>query len=198
MQAKPHTARTLAQAAMLKPPATDYLEVAVDVRHYAQLLIEHRLWQESVTFMSHVIPAREAIWWAWYCTKKSFADVYPDDLQKGMATVEQWIAQPTEEHRMAAKKYAQRIDPMAAVTSVLEAISATGKMEDPLTGSTADPLPFFPAKFVNIAVVVSAYSPNPEEPEAVFMEYLKQSFEVANRIQAWSLYEAATPATATQ
>jgi len=103
--------------------------------------------------------------------------------------VEQWIAQPTEEHRIAAKKYAQRIDPMSAVAAVLDAIHATGKLEDPLSGATADAIPYFAAKFINAAVMVSAYAPKPEEPEAVFAEYIKQGLEVAKRIQAWSLYE---------
>lgn len=193
MQAKPQTARTLAQVAMLKPPATDHLDAALNVQHFIKLLIDHKLWHDTVNFMSHAIPAREGIWWAWYCTKQSFSDIYPDDLQKGMLMVEQWIAQPTEEHRLAAKKYAQRIDPMAAVTAVLEAISATGKMEDPLTGATADPLPFFPAKFINAAVMIAAYTPKPEDPESVFIDYIKQGLEVANRIQVWSQYESEQP-----
>jgi hypothetical protein len=45
------------------------------------------------------------------------------------------------------------------------------------------------SKFIFATAVASSYPPDPEKPEVTAGEYLKQAFEVANRIQLWSQYQ---------
>ena len=180
--------KEIAQQAILKPPATDHLPHAQNAKHFADLLIEHKLWMPALNYMAHAIPPREGIWWAWFCARKSILSKATPEEQKALSLAEAWIAQPTDENRRAAKAYAERIPSGSPPQCVLEAIAFMGELEDPITGNTAPAIPYMSAKFVAAAVVGASYIPNPEQPEIAAAEYLNQSFDVANRINLWSQY----------
>ena len=178
----------IAKQAILKPPATDYLPQAQNAKHYADLLIENHLWMPALNYMSHAIPAREGVWWAWYCVRKAVLPVATPEEQKALSLAEGWIALPNEDNRLAAKAYAERIPSGSPPQCVLEAIAFTGELEDPLTGKTAPAIPYMSSKFVAAAVVGASYIPDPENPEVTAVEFLKQAFDVASRINVWSQY----------
>lgn len=186
MQAR--TTKEIAQQAVLKPPATDYLLEAQNARHYAELLIQHQLWMPAINYMSHAIPAREGVWWAWFCARKAVLPKSTPEELKALSLAEAWIAQPNEENRRAAKSYSARIPSGSPPQCVLEAIAFSGELEDPITGKTAPAIPYMSSKFVAAAVVGASYIPDPLKPETAALEYLKQAFEVANRINLWSQY----------
>ncbi len=180
--------KEIAQQAILKAPAIDHLPQAQNARHYAELLIQHDLWMPAINYMSHAIPAREGIWWAWFCARKSVLAKATPDEQRALSLAEAWIAQPSEDNRRAAKFCAERIPSGSPPQCVLEAIAFNGELEDPATGKSAPAIPYMSSKFVAAAVVGASYLPDPEHPEVAAIDYLKQAFEVASRINLWSQY----------
>ncbi|GAB4361965.1 MAG: hypothetical protein OHK0021_06000 [Bryobacter sp.] len=186
---KAKNTQELARVAMLKPPATDHLPEAQNARHFAELLAAHGHWQSALNYMSHAIPAREGVWWAWYCARKAHAAEEKPEVQFALGLAEKWIAQPTEENRQRVRQFAEREQVKGAPQHVLEAIVATGDMEDPITGSKAAPLPYMASKYIYAAAIASAYPPDPEKPEVAADDYFRQALTVADRIQAWSQYQ---------
>ncbi len=187
--AKPKNAQELAKLASLKPPATDYLPQAQNAQHYADLLVQNGQWMSALNYMAHAIPAREGVWWAWYCARKAHANDQDPGVVHALGLAEKWIASPNEENRQIAQSYADRNEVSGAAHHVLEAIGATGELEDPATGEKIKPIPYFSCRFVFAATVASSYSPDPAAPQTTAGEYLRQAFEVANRIQLWSQYQ---------
>jgi hypothetical protein len=187
--AKAKNAQELARYAMLKPPATDYLAQAQNARHFGELLVANGQWLSALNYMAHAIPAREGVWWAWYCARKAHAAEQKPEVQHALKLAEQWIAQPTEENRKQARAYAERAEVSGAPHHLLEAITMTGDLEDPISGETSPAPPYMASKFIFATAVASSYPPDPEKPEVTAGEYLKQAFEVANRIQLWSQYQ---------
>jgi hypothetical protein len=187
--AKPKTAQDLARLATLKPPATDFLPQSQNAHHYAELLVIHGQWMSALNYMSHAIPAREGVWWAWYCARKAHAKDQNPAVLQALGLAEKWIAQPTEENRQIAQNYADRQEVSGAPNHVLEAIGATGELEDQISGEKIKPVPYLSCRFVFAATVASSYNLDPGEPHLAANEYLRQAFEVANRIQLWSQYQ---------
>jgi hypothetical protein len=186
---KAKNARELSRLAMLKPPATDYLGQSQNARHYAELLTAAGHWQAALNYMAHAIPYREGVWWAWYCARKAHqADDNPE-IQFALGLAEQWIANPVEDNRLRVRAFAEREQVSGAPQHVLEAIVATGDLEDPMTGNKVAPPAYMASKYINAATIASCYSPDPEHPETAAQDYLRQAMNVADRIQLWSQYE---------
>jgi hypothetical protein len=185
----PKNAQDLAKIALLKAPATDYLPQSQNAKHFAELLIQNGQWMGALHYMAIAIPAREGIWWAWYCARKAHAKDTNPAVAHALSLAEKWIGQPTDENRKIASAYAERGEVSGAPHHVLQAIEAAGETEDPATGKKFEALPFVSSRYVYAATVASSYSPDPNEPQAAANEYLKQAFEVANRIQLWGRYQ---------
>lgn len=183
------TALELSRNSQLKVPATDLLKDAQSAGHFAELLVGHKHWMAAITYMAHAIPAREGIWWAWYCIRKVASPEMPPDQVEALKLAETWIAQPTEENRLKARDRSQRIDSGSGPQLLLEGIAATGELEDPISGKKVAVIPFMSSKYVNACVIGACYRPDPEHPEETANDFLRQAFEVASRIHLWSNYQ---------
>ncbi len=181
-------ATEISSQAQIKIPAKDYLALAQNARHYAQLLIENRLWLDAIAYLSHAITPREGIWWAWFCARK--ASVLKSDPAeiRGLACAEAWIAQPTEEHRLVASGLAERLPSGTPSHSVLQAIIHTGEILSDISNEKMPVVPYLANKFVQVAVITSVYTLDAENPEVIANEFLLQGLDVADRIQLWSKY----------
>jgi hypothetical protein len=178
----------LSQHAHIKVPAKDLLAMAQNARHYAELLIEKHFWMEGIAYLSHAITPRESIWWAWFCARKaSLPKNEPAGIQ-ALALAEAWIGQPVDENRKNAGDFAERLPDGSAPQAVLKAIFCTGETINEVTGERIPVIPYMSGKFVNVAVLTSVYEVDPEKPETVAGEFLKQGMDVADRIQVWAKY----------
>jgi hypothetical protein len=113
----------------------------------------------------------------------------PPEVLDALKVGEMWIAQPVEENRLKARHLAARAPAGQPQQLVLEAITATGELEDPVSGNKVPPIPYMPAKYIFASVMGSCYVPDPEKPEETATDFLRQAFEVAARINLWSNYD---------
>lgn len=185
----PKNAQDLAKIAQLKAPATDYLPQSKNAQHYAELLVQNGQWMSALHYMAIAIPPREGIWWAWYCARKAHAKDTNPAVTYALSLAEKWIGQPTEENRKIAAAYAERGEVSGAPCHVLQAIEGSGELEDPMSGKKLDAVPYLASRYVFAATAASVYMPDPANPQGTANEYLKQAFEVANRIQLWGRYQ---------
>jgi hypothetical protein len=181
-------ATEISRQAQIKIPAKDYLPLAQNARHYGELLVENQLWMDAIAYLSHAITPREGIWWAWFCARKASLPKSDPAEVKALALAEAWIAQPTDENRQAAQAASERLPSGSPPHSVLQAICYTGEVENDVTNEKMPVVPYLANKMVQVAVLSSVYALDPEKPEAIATEFLRQGFEVANRIQLWAKY----------
>jgi hypothetical protein len=181
-------ATELSQYAQIKVPAKDLLSSSQNARHYGELLVENHFWMDAIAYLSHAISPRESIWWAWFCARKaSLPKNDPAEIQ-ALALAEAWIGQPVDENRKKAGDFAERLPDGSAAQAVLQAIHYTGETINEVNGEKIPFIPYMSSKFVNVAVLTAVYAVDPEKPEAVAQEFLKQGMDVANRIQLWAKY----------
>ena len=58
---------------------------------------------DSIQFIAHALPKRQAVWWACQCARKAYGEKPPEKAVSCLQVTERWIAEPTEPNRQAAK-----------------------------------------------------------------------------------------------
>jgi hypothetical protein len=152
---------------------------------FISLLLEQQLFPDAVRFLAHALPKREAVWWAWICAKRSAGENPKPAIRAALDATEQWIAQPTEAHRRAAKAAADEAGMgVAAGCAGLAAFFSGGSLAPP----EAPPVPpgeYLTAKAVSGAVIFAAVSQEPAKAPEKFRAFVAQGMDVTNRIRLW-------------
>src|SRR5437588_11425759 len=80
-------------------------------REFLAALLANQQYVAGIDFLTHSLPAREAIWWGCLCMQQACGnDLSVPERSAGIAAV-QWVLQPTEENRVAAKAPAEAAGP---------------------------------------------------------------------------------------
>jgi len=74
---------------------------------YILALSGAKRWMDAAQVMAHVLPRREAVWWACMCAQTMDLMSREKGEQLALSTAEKWVFQPTEAHRDEAFRVAQ-------------------------------------------------------------------------------------------
>lgn len=188
----------VASMAELEPPALGLQRPAFGPREYLDALIEAEYLADAVKFLAHLLPRREAVWWAWMCARKGLGEAPPAEEQTALLATEKWISEPSDEHRRAALEAANAASlESPAGCAALAAFLSGGSLAPP--GMAEIPPPrYAAAKAVYGSLVFSAVTVEPEKAPEKFRTFLQYGLELAERIALWeSIERAARTATAT-
>jgi hypothetical protein len=125
---------------------------------YARALLSSPRPSEVVIFVAHLLPRREAVWWAIQCVR---AMLGPNADDEALRAAEAWVRAPEEDSRRAALAAASAGDQKAATTWLAFAAGWSGGS---VTAPDADPLaapPFACAMGANTAVMLAAAAGDP-------------------------------------
>jgi hypothetical protein len=125
---------------------------------YARALLSSPRPSEAVIFIAHLLPRREAVWWAIQCVR---AMLGPSADNEALQAAEAWVRAPEEDSRRAALAAANAGDQKAAATWLAFAAGWSGGS---VTAPDADPLaapPFACAMGTNTAVMLAAAAGDP-------------------------------------
>jgi hypothetical protein len=92
---------------------------------YLDTLVEDRRFAEGVTFLAHLLPRRESVWWAAKSVRAVPAALRPYE-EELIATAENWVREPDEETRLAALSLGASGDTSRAATWVTRAAAWSG------------------------------------------------------------------------
>ncbi len=103
-------ASSIAQGVALSDDALALLKSSRNVRGYLDELIGQGLSADALAVVARALPKRYVIAWACECMKSALAaDAAAADIDRaGLALAQQWLADPSEEHRRAAFEFAER------------------------------------------------------------------------------------------
>lgn len=181
------TALDLARVAAIKPPARDLTAQAQNARHFLELLQQSGYWSEAIAYLAHALTLREGIWWGWFCARKATALEQDPAITAGLALVETWIGQPTDDNRARAWQARPGL-PTCPASMLIEAIHWSGETENESNGERVAPMPQVAQKHLQAAVLTAVYALNGKDPGAAAQDLLRQGAEVANRINLWAYY----------
>jgi hypothetical protein len=187
---------SLAEAAELDDAAKALVEPTCTPRDYIRALAAASLEVEAIKFLAHLLPRREAVWWAWMCARSGTP---PGDSRQGiiqaLAATESWIREPAEKNRRAAFAAAESATlETAAGCAALAAFLSGGSMA-PAGIAEVPPPPFGTSRAVFGSLVLSAVSSEPERGQERLEDFLAKGLELAERIKLWESLErtAANP-----
>jgi hypothetical protein len=156
-------------------------------------LVANKQYIAGIDFISHALPAREAVWWGCLCLQHTCSNsLSPLDKAATKAAV-QWVLEPTEEHRTAAKTPAEAAGPGSPAGALAAAANQTGGNLAPANASPRPPGPFAPAKAVAIAIKLASLKSDPVKIAETHRLFVELGIGVANGRFAWPEIKKMTP-----
>lgn len=180
-------ATQMAAIAGVKPPALDLIE-GKTTPQFAQALIDNKHWMDGVRYLAYLIPARECVWWAWFCARKALKPEDPPEFSQALSKVEAWIGQPTDQARLAAREFADRVPAGSPPMLLLQAVYFAGEGIHDATGERTPQVQYLTNSLASASIIGSVFVIDGAVPDPVAADFFKQGMEVANRIQLWGHY----------
>jgi hypothetical protein len=126
----------------------------------------------GIDFIAHALSAREAVWWGCLCLQQACGSRLSPQEKTACKAAVQWILEPVEANRAAAKEPADALGPGSPAGALAAAVNKT---EGDLAPGLA-PMPhgpFAPAKAVARAVKLASVKVDPikvADTQRLFME----------------------------
>ncbi len=167
------TAAAICAQFLLNPEARALLGNGMAPGLFIEALTAHKQYIAGIDFLAHALPAREAIWWGCLCFQHAGGnDMSPPDKAAAAAAV-QWILQPSESTRGAAKVQAEAAGPTSVGGALAMAVYQTGPGSASPGGPPIAAPRFGTAKSVANAVKLACIKSDPArivETQRGFME----------------------------
>jgi hypothetical protein len=145
----------------LKPEARLLLRDGMGPKEFVAVLVANKQYIAAIDFITHALPAREAVWWGCLCLQYGSGGILsPLDKAACKAAV-QWVVQPTEENRAAAQAPAREAGLVTPAGQLAMAANQTGGNIAPPNTPSMAPGPFAPANAVAIAVKMATSKAEP-------------------------------------
>jgi hypothetical protein len=157
----------------LEKEAQTLLHDGMGPREFCEVLVANKQYIGGIDFIAHALPAREAVWWGCLCLQHACGErLSPLDKAACKAAV-QWVLEPTEEKRAAAKATAEAAGHASPGAALARAANETGGNFAPPKVPPMPPSPFAPGKAVAGAVKLASIKADPvkiTDTHRLFME----------------------------
>jgi hypothetical protein len=143
--------------------------------------------QAAIAYISHLLPRREAVWWACQCVSAALGGAAEND---GLKLATRWVREPDEAVRREALNYAGAHDLNSATTWLARAAGHSGGSVAPPDQPAAAPEPDACALSVNAALVMAAT----RAPPMLIMPWFRAFADAGARFAAGEEVKVLAPA----
>jgi hypothetical protein len=155
------TAAEICARFLLNKQAQALLGTDMAPHQFLEALMTHKQYVSGIDFLAHALPPREAVWWGCLCFQHACGDsMSPPDRAAAAATL-QWVLQPGDSARTAAKSPAEAAGPASVAGALAMAVYQTGPGLAADGRTPATPAPFASAKAVANAVKIACTKIDP-------------------------------------
>ena len=123
---------------------------------FLRKLADAQKFADAVTFCAHLLPRREAVWWACGCVRTLLGDIAKSQAACLLAA-EAWVHEPDDERRQAALKLGMQGDSNDPLTWLALGAGWSGGMLSSHPQMPAPVPPYMTARAARIAVQLSAH-----------------------------------------
>jgi hypothetical protein len=145
---------------------------------FLEVLIEHRKNHDAVRFLAHLLPKREAVWWACQCARQIAGATPPEAIEAAVKAGETWIGEMTEDARRAAFPAANHAGLGTAAGSAAMAAFLSGGSLTPADSSPVPPGEYMTAQLAAGSVITAAVADDPKKMQENFYTFLRQGVEL--------------------
>ena len=164
----------------IEDDAFDLLQPKLTPEEYINKLIEKEYFADSIVFIAHGLPKREAIWWACLCAKVvTNKETKADDLAS-LTMAEKWVYEPDDKKRRLCGTLAEKGEYKSAQNWVAAAVFWSGgsitKEEEP----AMEPAPYLYAHAVSGAILNAVGMADTDDIDAQFQQFIKNGLNIAD------------------
>jgi hypothetical protein len=163
----------------LKKESRQLLKDGMSPQEFVAVLIENKKLIDAIDFMAHALPVREALWWGCLCMQHALDGKFSDKERVAATAAVQWIMQPSEENRAAAKAPADLAGPGSPAGALAMAAAQTGGSMAPPNAPPIPPPPFAPAKSIAMAVKSASTKSEPIKISPTQRSYVELALQIA-------------------
>jgi len=179
------TAEELYERAELDEPARELAEPEMSVRKYVESLAASGQLRAAMSALLHLLPVADAIAWGLESVRKVELAVSRPQAEPVLEAVDEWLKEPTDEHRRAAWAAAE---PAGIATPAgclgLAVFLSGGSMAPAHVEQGPQPAPYLYAKAVAGAMSMAAVQDPPKAPDYLRV-FVDRGFERAHQNKVW-------------
>jgi hypothetical protein len=153
---------------------------------FVRILLDHQKHHDAVRFLAHLLPKREAVWWACHCAREAAGTDPPSAVTDAIKAAETWVAEVNDEMRCAAFPAASAAGlATAAGCAAMAAFASDGSLAPP----GAPPVPpgdYLTAQMVAGSVIIAAVADNPDEMKTHYRLYIEHGLALCRQLHAGS------------
>ena len=181
----PEQARAVCGQLGLDVNQSSLLREGMSAKEFLAALIEQEQFVDAVTFMACALPKREAVWWGYLCAREVQADPLPEPDAVALSAALEWVREPTDARRRAAKDAADASEYATPAGLVALATFFTGGSIAPPEVLTVEPAEHVTAQIIRGAVMAAGVIHEPEHAAERYRGYLQTGLDVAKRRLHW-------------
>lgn len=177
--------RALASIAGVEAPISEPNSRDTSSSEAVEFLAGKGLYTDAVRLLAHLLPKREAVWWAWVSVRRA-PDAHPSaEESASLQATEKWLTQPTDENRRAAMAAAEKAQVGTAAGCTGLAAFLSGDSLGPPGAHPVPPGEHLAAKTVANAIILAAVANAPEKATETLRAFLGDGRKLAERIGLW-------------
>lgn len=158
--------------------AEKILQPDITPEEYLDKLVENKFFEDSILFLAHSLPKREAIWWACVCAKAvTNSDTKADDLAS-VKMAEKWVYEPNDKQRRMCGTLAEKGEYKSAQNWAAAAVFWSGGSITKENEPALEPSPYLYAHAVSGAVLTAVSAS--DDIDGSFNKFLKHGINIAN------------------
>ena len=128
---------------------------------YLDRLVARAQWGDAIAFLAHLLPRREAVWWAASCVRREPGSFDPPE-EALIVAAESWVRDPVDGRRRHALELGETADALRAASWVARAAGWSGGVLIEADGTRIMCQPHMsPAAARGAVLLASAASANP-------------------------------------
>ena len=160
--------------------AGDLLLPEYSPEQYVNILIDNKCFADSIVFLAHSLPKREAIWWACLCAKSITNDATKADDLASLSMAEKWVYEPDEKKRRMCGTLAEKGEYKTCQNWTAAAVFWSGGSITAEADPAMEPSPFLYAHAVSGAILNAVGASGADDIDAQFQEYINHGLNIAD------------------
>ncbi|MFK5914027.1 MAG: hypothetical protein QM484_06605 [Woeseiaceae bacterium] len=163
----------------IEDDAFDLLNPKITPSDFITKLLEKKYFADSIIFLAHALPKREAIWWACLCAKEATNDKTRADDHASLSVAEKWVYEPDEKKRRMCGTLAEKGEYKSAQNWTAAAVFWSGGSITAEGESAMEPAPYLYAHAVSGAILNAVGVSGADDIDIQFQEFIESGLNIA-------------------
>jgi hypothetical protein len=134
---------------------------------------------QAARLLAHALPRREAVWWICMCAGHTEPADLPEADRMARAAAEQWVRQPNDSNRIAAKRQSDATELSTPESWAAMAVFFCGESITPEGQPKVPPKPHIAGRTLGGAVVLSAVRTDPKRQNDRLRRFMESGRNIA-------------------